>query len=167
MRILTLTQPWATLVAIGAKRIETRGWRTPYTGDVAIHAAKGLGAVGGARGLEALCATDPFDRVLARHGLAVGDLPRGAVVCVARLERCVRMSGELRGLVHEIGLTAQEHAFGHYAPGRWAWLLDDVRPLERPVPMRGSLGLTAIDDPQARKLARLATATTRKDGSHE
>src|SRR3954451_22243677 len=38
---LTLTQPWATLVAIGAKQIETRSWGTSYRGWLAIHAAKG------------------------------------------------------------------------------------------------------------------------------
>lgn len=37
--VLTLWQPWASLVAIGAKTIETRGWATPYRGPIAIHAA--------------------------------------------------------------------------------------------------------------------------------
>lgn len=40
MRALTLHQPWATLVAIGAKRIETRSWHTAYRGLVAIHAGR-------------------------------------------------------------------------------------------------------------------------------
>src|SRR5690348_17556570 len=42
MKALTLTQPWASLVAIGAKRIETRSWSTSYRGPLAIHAAKGF-----------------------------------------------------------------------------------------------------------------------------
>lgn len=40
MKALSLTQPWASLVAIGAKRIETRSWSTSYRGLVAIHASK-------------------------------------------------------------------------------------------------------------------------------
>ena len=44
MKAITLTQPWATLVAIGAKRIETRSWRTFYRGPLAIHAGKTLPA---------------------------------------------------------------------------------------------------------------------------
>ena len=47
MKALTLTQPWASLVACGAKTIETRSWRTPYRGPVAIHAAKGFPADAG------------------------------------------------------------------------------------------------------------------------
>lgn len=37
MKALTVTEPWATLIAIGAKRIETRSWPTEYRGPVAIH----------------------------------------------------------------------------------------------------------------------------------
>lgn len=38
MKALTLHQPWATLVAVGAKQVETRGWATRYRGPIAIHA---------------------------------------------------------------------------------------------------------------------------------
>lgn len=40
MKALTVRQPWASLIAIGAKRIETRSWRTSFRGPIAIHAAK-------------------------------------------------------------------------------------------------------------------------------
>ena len=39
MKALSLHQPWASLIAIGAKRIETRHWTTSYRGPLAIHAA--------------------------------------------------------------------------------------------------------------------------------
>ena len=45
MKALTLTQPWATLIAVGAKRIETRSWGTSYRGRIAIHAAKGFASI--------------------------------------------------------------------------------------------------------------------------
>lgn len=38
MKALTLHQPWASLVALGVKRIETRSWSTSYRGALAIHA---------------------------------------------------------------------------------------------------------------------------------
>lgn len=46
-RALSLTQPWATLATLvvsGAKRVETRSWKTPYRGWLGIHAAKGFPA---------------------------------------------------------------------------------------------------------------------------
>lgn len=39
MKAITLWQPWASLVAVGLKRAETRGWSTRYRGPLAIHAA--------------------------------------------------------------------------------------------------------------------------------
>ncbi len=32
MKCISLIQPWATLIIHGAKRFETRSWRTPYRG---------------------------------------------------------------------------------------------------------------------------------------
>lgn len=42
MKALTIYQPWATLIAIGAKHIETRSWSTKYRGPLAVHAGKVL-----------------------------------------------------------------------------------------------------------------------------
>lgn len=39
MKALTLWQPWASLIALGVKSIETRAWSTSYRGPLAIHAA--------------------------------------------------------------------------------------------------------------------------------
>src|SRR5690242_8554312 len=40
IKAISLWQPWASLMAIEAKRNETRGKPWKYQGDVAIHAAK-------------------------------------------------------------------------------------------------------------------------------
>lgn len=40
MRAISLWQPWASAIALGSKRIETRSWSTSYRGPLAIHAAK-------------------------------------------------------------------------------------------------------------------------------
>ncbi len=37
MEYLSLHQPWATLLLLGAKRYETRSWRTDYRGPLLIH----------------------------------------------------------------------------------------------------------------------------------
>ena len=47
MKALTLHQPWASLIACGAKRIETRSWPPPKSligKRIAIHAGIGDGA---------------------------------------------------------------------------------------------------------------------------
>ena len=40
MKAITIWQPWASLLACGGKRFETRSWATSYRGPIAIHAAK-------------------------------------------------------------------------------------------------------------------------------
>lgn len=38
MKAITLHQPWASLIALGVKTVETRSWNTNYRGTLAIHA---------------------------------------------------------------------------------------------------------------------------------
>jgi len=129
VRGLTLTQPWASLVASGHKRIETRSWRASYRGVLLIHAANGF---------------PPEARAFASEERALGrvpaTIPTGAVVAVARLAD-VRPTEEIAPTI-----SGLERRLGDYSPGRWAWLLDDVRALDTPVWCRGALGLWRADD---------------------
>lgn len=86
MRALSLTQPWATLVAVGEKKIETRSWRTNYRGPFAIHAARGF--PNWAKDL--IFTDDYFKESLARHGyLENRQLPLGAIIGFAAIENCL------------------------------------------------------------------------------
>lgn len=42
MKVLTIKQPWATLIMQGDKRFEFRSWRTKYRGELLIHAGKSV-----------------------------------------------------------------------------------------------------------------------------
>lgn len=149
MKAITVTQPRATLVAIGVKKIETRSWATAYRGPLAIHAAKGLRAVGGKDGLYTLCMQSPFREAL--HD--AGDmLPLGAIVATCNLVSVHRIDPDQRwfgsglcGPIRFWELTDQERAFGDYTPGRYAWLLADVKMLPEPIPAKGALGLWEWD----------------------
>lgn len=149
MKALSITQPWATLIAQGHKRIETRSWSTNYRGPLVIHAGKSLpgwvvklvrsepefaGALGDL--------FDPRKQVL-------GDLPRGFIVATCQLVavKFIPLGGDGWDWIGPTGrrfhypVTDRELAFGDFAVGRYAWLLDDIRPLEKPLPARGALGL--------------------------
>lgn len=172
MKAITLHQPWASLIAVGAKRIETRSWSTRYRGPLAIHAGMrhpptGLteGAVCG--GLVSRSTLRYHDRVDDRfhwssfaNATCLIPLPLGAVVAVANLVDVLPMqafAGPNECLViHDDGGVEQwipgeeypgmirslddQAPFGDFAPGRWAWMLEDVRPCA-PIPMRGHQGL--------------------------
>lgn len=144
MKALTLTQPWATLVMLGQKRIETRGWPAPdsMAGQrLAIHAGKNLAPVGGERGLRELCARPPFpEGLFGRQSpySSTDDLPRGAVLCIVTVNACVTTESidfdRPPGWLYP---TDVERSFGDYTAGRWAWSLTELEVLADPVPARG------------------------------
>jgi ASCH domain. len=156
VRAITLTQPYATLIAIGAKHIETRSWATSYRGPLAIHAGKGLSPVGGRAGLYDLAFSDPdgyfYPALHQTNVFCIDDLPRGAIVATCDLVDCVPTTyvKTVKVLHYERQKlqwlwTVEEKAFGDYADGRWAWLLANITPLAEPIPARGALSLWTWD----------------------
>lgn len=137
-RAISLTQPWASLMAIGAKQVETRCWRTNFRGWVAIHAAKGF-----AGDCKALCYRSPFAGVLAGAGYnKPEDLPRGVILAVTEIIDC-KPTGN-----HSAGITdTQELAFGDYSPARFGIFTHGVRQLKQPITIRGALSIWRLSSP--------------------
>lgn len=42
MKVITIKQPWASLISEGYKEYEFRTWKTKYRGPILIHAGKGI-----------------------------------------------------------------------------------------------------------------------------
>ena len=136
MKALSLWQPWASLIAIGAKRIETRSWDTLYRGPIAIHAAKKWD-----KQLMDIARSFAFDSALRPRSLAVEHsgstaLPFGCIVAHARLVRVERIT---HGYTRH--LDPLEAEFGNYTPGRFAFHFEHVQALQTPIPYRGAQGL--------------------------
>ena len=125
MKLISLTQPWASLVMVGLKKFETRSWDTAYRGDIAIHATKG-----------------PVDEMalqqirLTLPEVAQLSMPRGAVLAVVKLISCDEMTQAMVWSADD-----RELAVGDWRPGRFALELADLRPLAIPLPISmGSRG---------------------------
>jgi activating signal cointegrator 1 len=143
VKALTLWQPWASLIALAEKKVETRSWATKYRGPLAIHAAAKLPPKWlGVSRHEIEFRDEIADCFNARRdaddrcGLHVDDairaLPYGAVLCVVNLVA-----------VHETGevyddLDRREQIFGNYEDGRFAWFFEDVERFEKPIPAKGN-----------------------------
>lgn len=127
IKCLSMTQPWASLVAGGFKRFETRAKNTGHRGLLAIQSATSF-----PRYAQKLCFTDPFRSALVQMGYTHPvDLPLGRVLSILWLETTFPTE-EIAPKLKRIEL-----AFGNYAPGRWAWELLYTRQLDQPVPARG------------------------------
>lgn len=147
-----MTQPWASLVAIGENSIETRSWGTRHRGPLVIHAAKGF-----PRDARQLCSARPYREVLARHGYAdASDLPVGAIIAVAELMDVMRFTRsslrEVRARARAGELPPHEADFGDFSPGRYGWVLGDIRALSQPVPVRGMLGVWEVPAETQKKI---------------
>lgn len=146
MKGLTLTQPWATLVAIGAKKWETRSWQTYYRGPILIHAAANF-----PKSAKVLCAQPVFEEPLmlslrenkAGHfyiaDVIKDKMPLGQIIAIGYLARCVRCPEVMDTLSFE------ERQFGHYTAIRYAWEIKDVVALRQPIRHKGILGLWNVD----------------------
>lgn len=152
MKCLSLTQPYATLMALGLKRIETRSWRTFYRGPLYIHAAKNFPTWA-----RALCLGEPFRGALEAAGIfRLSDLPCGSIIATVDLLDCCEIGTDgvathgywtLRKGWVWVWVGGKEFAFGDYTKGRWAWLTTNNRPLPEPIPYRGQLGLFEVELP--------------------
>jgi hypothetical protein len=134
MKALTLTQPWASLIAVGAKEIETRSWYTSYRGPLIIHAAKGF-----PKWARETCSEQAFSDALG--GAKAEDLPVGRAVCRVSLLACIPTSHLSKAefvLGHKPRLRELE--FGDFGDGRYAWIMQLAERLES-APVSGSLGI--------------------------
>ncbi len=160
MKAITIWQPWASLLAIGAKRYETRGWATKYRGPIAIHAAKKDPCKIPLIGLEEFDAAAGEELTKAGLGSTWFLLPRGEIIATAELVNVwhiVHNPGADVDTARHISIgaesltndrhapdfadyfvpTAREMIFGDWTPGRFAWEIANVRMLSEPIPAKG------------------------------
>ncbi|MDQ7094195.1 ASCH domain-containing protein [Desulfosporosinus sp. PR] len=161
MKAITMWQPWASLLACGAKKYETRSWATQYRGPIAIHAAK--------KDPHSIMVSLPhdisksiYDCIYTQFGIqsgALNKMPVGCIIATAELVNCWRIvynpgtdidkaktipiGAELDVPKHHpdfhryIVPTAEEMMFGDWTPGRYAWEFANMTMLPEPKPAKG------------------------------
>lgn len=82
MKVITIKQPWATLILEGYKKYEFRTWKTKYRGDILIHAGKGIDKK----------AMDRFKHLNLEY-------PVGQIIAKATITDCVKVDEDLRNIL--------------------------------------------------------------------
>ncbi len=146
MRAITLWQPWASLLACGAKQFETRSWGTQYRGPIAIHAAAKNPNCADIFGM---MSEDMIDSVREALGIVdFAELPRGAIIATAELVGCwptvapariegMVSTGKMIKAAGPVSVHGNELQFGDWTPGRYAWEFANMKMLDKPVPAKG------------------------------
>ncbi len=158
MKALSLWQPWASAIAVGAKRIETRHWSTNYRGLIAIHAAKRMvkiEMIGFSSSWSWCGALRPLGNFIESSTPLWELLPFGALVATADLVDCrptdsftqAELDAPRRPEEETVdSYEWTERMMGDFSLGRFGWVLDNVCALPEPIPWKGAQGLFDVDD---------------------
>lgn len=125
-RCLTISQPYASLIADGAKFVENRTWECFYRGPLLIHAGKGT-------------------QYLTKKELA--NYPHGCIVSACRMIACVHVPS-LQQRIHrgmpyrELPISHMQEILAHeHTEGPYGFVLAEVQKLATPVACAGAQGL--------------------------
>lgn len=127
MKVLSLTEPFATLISEGIKSIETRSWKTNYLGRLYIHASS-TKIPGMYKKNEELMSL-----------ITKKDLNYGYIVCTCELVDCIEMTDEFIKKIKKY--YPNEYLTGIYEIGRYAWIIKDIKKLDVPIKAKGHLGI--------------------------
>jgi activating signal cointegrator 1 len=143
MKVLSIMQPWASLIVMGAKKIEIRSQRTPHRGPLLIHANVTD------RYSKQLCSLPAYNKFI-RHWT---DLPYGSIIGKVNLHTC-EPADDIKHLIYQkqqiifgqyIENPLQELDFGHFAPGKYGWVFSDAQQFRQPIETKGKMRMWDFD----------------------
>lgn len=132
MKVLTLNEPFASLIKNKKKYIETRSWKTNYRGELYIHAGK--------KKID----KSIYERKELLHLIGDDEMNFSKVVCKCELVDCIYMTSEYIEYIKE--KEPQQFICGEYKVGRYAWILKNIQPIQCNKKISGKLGIWNLDE---------------------
>ena len=126
MKVLTIKQPWATLIMQGDKRFEFRSWKTKYRGELLIHAGKGVDK----KSVEMLKKYLPKE------------LPSGKILGKVNLVDCIKCDEAFKEMCQKENKDVYEKSPFNET---YAWELTDVEVFDSPIEAKGKLSFWEYD----------------------
>ncbi len=129
MKVITIKQPWATLIVEGYKQYEFRTWKTKYRGEILIHAGKGIDK-----------------KAMERFKYLNLEYPIGQIIAKANIDDCVKIDDKLReelkkkdSIVYKGVINKTSNDWDGYG-----FKLENVEKIE-PIEVNGKLSLWDYD----------------------
>lgn len=121
MKVLTIKQPWASLIIEGYKRFEFRSWKTKYRGELLIHAGKSVDK-------------EAYERLKGY----LTDMPLGKIVGKVELTDCIKTTPEF----FEERLKENKDIYTKSIfKEDYAWQVKLKEKFDKPIDVKGKLGL--------------------------
>ena len=124
MKVISIKEPYASLIALKHKKIETRSWKTNYRGELYIHASL-TNFKGDSSNTYKYISKDKYNN--------------GYIICKCNLVDCIYMNKE-----YIDSISIKEKELGIYEIGRYAWVLDKVELIE-PIKAKGKLNIWEVN----------------------
>ena len=122
MKVITIKQPFASLIAYGLKEYEFRTWKTNYRGEIYIHAGKGIDK-----------------SAMKRYEYLNLDYPSGCIIAKANITDCIYIDSKMKDILRKkddkvyygiINSKNEEYGFK----------LENIERIE-PITINGQLGI--------------------------
>ena len=124
MKVLTIREPWASLIINGYKKYEFRSWKTNYRGVVLIHAGKGIDK-------DMLCIADKYK---------INICP-GEILGEVNITDCIKVDNNFNQMLKKDNSLVYH---GNYCDN-YAWKIENVKKYDKTIPVKGKLGLWNYD----------------------
>lgn len=123
MKVISIKEPFATLIKDKVKTYETRSWKTNYRGEIYIHASMLL---------------SKSENVETANKYLKSEINPGYILCRCELIDCIPMTKEFIDYIYS---QTNESNYGRYEEGRYAWELKVLEVLQNPISAKGKLGI--------------------------
>lgn len=120
MKVLSIKEPWASLIVNGYKKYEFRSWKTNYRGKILIHAGMSI-------------EKDMLGNIKDYNI----EINKGAIIGEADLVDCILVNEEFDKELRNI----DEIVYGNNHLNNYAWKLENIKKYDKPIPIKGKLGL--------------------------
>lgn len=127
MKVITIKQPFATLIVEGIKKYEFRTWKTNYRGEIFIHAGKGVDK-----------------EAMKKYAHFHFDYPSGCIIGKATLTDCIKIDKEARDMLANKKSIVYDRVIHDVMWEGYGFKLENVCKI-KPIYMNGKLGLWNYD----------------------
>ena len=123
MKVLTIKQPFATLIAEGLKEYEFRTWKTKYRGDILIHAGLGIDK-----------------KAMQKYKHLNLEYPSGCIIAKATITDCLIIDDEVRKMLKEKNTIIYDSVINNIDWNGYGFKLENIKKVN-PIPIKGKLSL--------------------------
>lgn len=127
MKVITIKQPFATLIIEGLKEYEFRTWKTKYRGELLIHAGKGIDK-----------------KAMKKYEHLNLEYPSGCIIGKVNLTDCVEITDKVREELNKKNPLVYSSIIKHKEWKGYGFKLENIEKIN-PIEINGKLSLWDYD----------------------